>query len=482
MILHFQILAKNSDRFANLVQWFSYAGGMIAISLIAAEMGAYVFVQNLSALILASAPMTILQATSTQNALVCGYFIAIAVYFTLVSLKKSDFSNLFYLALASALAIETKGIAYFYLPAFLIWLGLVLLRRRDFKALTQIVLMSLFFIIALNAPTWSRNFSVWNNIFGEKIIFDDMASPKHSLPILTSNMIRNMALHMGTPSEKLNNALTKIIDSIHKNVLHLDSNDRETTYLDLKFSVFYSLADENYSGNPLHFFLFLLACFFLLNPKKKTQFMPGFLICLFLGFVLFCFQLRWEPYHSRIHTPLFMLMAVPTGIGLGTLFEGRFTKFKTLILVLFAVASIPWLFLNYTRALIDLPAKKRWSILTHSREEIYFFARPKLYPAFSGVMDELAKHPECKIIGLKVGGDSWEYPFYMMSELRGLGVRFKTVFVENGSALLAPDPSSQVCGVIVLEQADDFMKSVPAFKSMSLVYLASPIKFYLRNP
>src|SRR5262249_2538151 len=61
-ILHLQLLSGN-DRFANTVQWFAMLGSVTGVSLIAKQVGADARGQIFSAVIAATIPMGILQAS-----------------------------------------------------------------------------------------------------------------------------------------------------------------------------------------------------------------------------------------------------------------------------------------------------------------------------------------------------------------------------------------------------------------------------------
>ena len=79
-IMHLQVLTS-SDCFANLVQWVSF---LVLISLgavVAEELGLNKKLQLLTALIVATLPMAILQASSTQNDLVVSVFLVLCVFY-----------------------------------------------------------------------------------------------------------------------------------------------------------------------------------------------------------------------------------------------------------------------------------------------------------------------------------------------------------------------------------------------------------------
>jgi hypothetical protein len=86
-ILHYQILS-NGDRFANFVQWFSMLGSIIGVTLIASELKASKRGQLLAAILCATIPSAILQATSTQNDLAASFWLVCFVYFILVLMRK----------------------------------------------------------------------------------------------------------------------------------------------------------------------------------------------------------------------------------------------------------------------------------------------------------------------------------------------------------------------------------------------------------
>jgi hypothetical protein len=72
-IMQLQLLS-GEDRFANLVQWVSYLCLICLGPLVAKELGLTARQQRISALVVATLPMAILQASSTQNDLVVSVF------------------------------------------------------------------------------------------------------------------------------------------------------------------------------------------------------------------------------------------------------------------------------------------------------------------------------------------------------------------------------------------------------------------------
>lgn len=85
-IMHFQILSS-SDRFANLVQWFSMVGSLIGVSLIARDLGADLRGQVLSIVVAATIPMGSLQASNTKNDYVVSFWLVCFVHYVILTLN-----------------------------------------------------------------------------------------------------------------------------------------------------------------------------------------------------------------------------------------------------------------------------------------------------------------------------------------------------------------------------------------------------------
>ena len=81
-ILHFQILAGN-DRFANLIQWMSMFGSVIAASLVASRLGAGQKGQLFAGMFAVTLPMGVLQSSSTQTDYVAAFLGICFAYFVI---------------------------------------------------------------------------------------------------------------------------------------------------------------------------------------------------------------------------------------------------------------------------------------------------------------------------------------------------------------------------------------------------------------
>jgi hypothetical protein len=134
------------------------------------------------------------------------------------------------------------------------------------------------------------------------------------------------------------------------------------------------------------------------------------------GFLLFCMVLRWQPWGSRLHLPLFVLGAPAIGVVLGRLLPDRPALATAALLLIAALPCVLW---NATRPLAPpLDAIVRTivegsplppTILTADRESQYFTSRPDLWRSYV-FASRLIKASGATNIGLKFDGDDWEYP------------------------------------------------------------------------
>lgn len=301
VIMHFQILT-GGDRFANFVQWFSMLGSIIGVSLIAKQFGVGRRGQIFSAVICVTIPMGILQGSSTQNDYVVAFWMVCFVYCILSALKEGINRRLLVMAGASlGLALLTKGTAYLFAFPFLGWLllsGFKKFRRNIWKVVLIIIIISL----CISLGYFMRNFDLYNSPFVQV----NFATDGMTMPLFMSNVVRNVALHAGTPLRIINQAVFTAIISIHK-LMGVSLNDPRTTIygsFDIPFAF-----HEDLTGNFAHLVLIIVAMivFLISYRRRKQRDLAYYLAALIGAFFIFCFYIKWNPWNHRFHLPLFVL-------------------------------------------------------------------------------------------------------------------------------------------------------------------------------
>lgn len=350
-ILHFYILGK-TDFAANLVQWFSFAGAIFGCTLLVKQLGGSIKTQWFAGFIAATIPMIVLQATSTQNDLVVSFFVVSGVIFFFKYIKDFDGLNAIFFGLSLGLAELTKGTGYIFLFPFCIWLAFSVLKQKKWWKSSRILLGLILIVlisVSINLGYYARNWAVFNDPLGHAS--DRISLENHSFSALVSNITRQLALHVGmhSPGNFWNDFWMTLLLKLHL-ILGISISDPLTTFgTDSIFKIPRFTTTEDFSGNFLHFFLFLGASFFYVFKKDKNKVLSLFWFACVFGFLMFCFLLRFQLFGSRLHSPFFLLISCFCAFVVA---ENKLS-IKPIVFVL-SIGVLPFLLLNYQKPIISL--------------------------------------------------------------------------------------------------------------------------------
>jgi hypothetical protein len=435
-IMHLQILS-GGDRLANLVQWCAMSGSIIGTSLIAKELGASSRIQALAALVTATIPMGILQASSTQNDYVVAFWLVSFVYFGMLMARTPALFTALACGASLGLAILTKGTAYPFAFPFFIWLSLAALRTNPRRLLKPLILAG-FLALSLNAGHCWRNYTLWGNPLTTDQ--DKVTNERISFSGTLSNLTRNIATNTWTPSASVNELQFQGVKLVH-DLIGIDIDDPATT-LGGGFAPGMTSLDEDYAGNGLHLLLVLVAIGVLaLRRKSLPRNLPPYALSLAGGFLLFCMLVKWQQWVSRLQLPLFVLASPLTALAL---LPGNRRWAVATLAAFMMIGCSPWLFENQTR-----PLWGEQSILRVDRESQYFIKRPQLQPYYFQAAEYFSKSGSCDAIGLvSANGNTYEYPFWaLLSKRRDTMPRIEHVGVNNVSGSI-PLKNFNACAAV----------------------------------
>ncbi|MFO0982809.1 MAG: hypothetical protein U1E76_13945 [Planctomycetota bacterium] len=247
-------------------------------------------------------------------------------------------------------------------------------------------------------------------------------------------MIRNVSLHLGTPFGAINDRTDRAVRAIHA-AIGMDVDDPRTTSWGA-FRIHRLNTFEDSAGNPAHLLLFAITIvgFLLQRTAPARRLLGRYLALVAAAFALFCVLLKWQPWHSRLQLPLFVLLAPFAGVVLAQL---RSTRLVPLSVVGLCVAALPWLLWNKTRLLVptDMVSDKFQTVFAASRTDQYFsnyssrhlrdpYLQATAFLKQRGVVD----------VGLVLPYDPWEYQLWVLLQGLGKNVRVEQVGVHNVSA------------------------------------------------
>jgi hypothetical protein len=470
-ILHVSILA-GSDRLSNLIQWIAMIGSLIAVSYIVKILGGNKSSQVMAALMVATIPMGILQSTSTQNDYVVALWLCTLTIFSLKIIgrdyQEANLNSLCVFAgLSLGLAILTKPTSLIFALPLIIWLSLVLLRRHGMHILKPTLVIGMMALL-INCGQFTRNYLLFRNPLGPISEYGDVTAYKYTndvfnMSVLTSNLLRNSAIHLSTPFAKFNDIVLKSNQQVHT-WLGMDINDPRTTWTGTNFSVGFS-RHEDLAGNPIHFLLIGFSLLLLMQIKKPKVILLG--VCVVTGFVLFSFLLKWQPWNSRLQLPLFILGSTFSAVVLTkSLTRGLFA----LIAIILIAASISYIINNPSRPIIGPD-----SVFDKDRVSQYFTNRQDIMQPYKMAAD-LIRMRNCKKIGLIIGSDDWEYPLWVLTGASNGESRIESINVGNSSSLFSN--SFTPCAIITTVSKPEQMMMFEE-TTYSMMLEATPVAVFL---
>jgi hypothetical protein len=223
---------------------------------------------------------------------------------------------------------------------------------------------------------------------------------------LVSVAMRNVAIHFGTPWPEVNAVTNTAIRVLHR-ALGLNVDDPATTWLAENFEVLRLRRHEDFAANGYHVVLTLLAVGALAasGDLRRRRVLVIYVGLLVTSFLVFSFLLRWQPWNSRLHLPLFVLGAPVLGIVFA-----RSRAVAALVAVLALSTAVPWLLHSETKNLVGAR-----SVFRRDRTAQYFVNRPDLQDPYRTAAETIAAR-RCAEIGLLMGDNDWEYPLWVMSD------------------------------------------------------------------
>ncbi len=406
VVLHFQILTKG-DYFANSVAWLSTGGYILAASLVAAKLGASLRGQALTAVIVATIPNGVLQASGIKNEALLAFFLLAALYY---SLTKSYWQ----LSLAVGLACLTKGTAYLFAgPIVLLFAP---------RAIPWVVLG----VLITNGPFFSRNLDLSGSPLGFDSASADGKYVWKNQPISAkgafSNLVRHTTEQLGTPNPNWNRWIYWKSIGLQKR-LGIDYNDKATTWPYATYEPPNNTNHEADRNNRRHLGFLCVAAIYLLWRRETPSLKILFAVA--LGVVALCAYLKWQPFMGRMWLPLFAIACTAAAVWVS-----RWPVIVQVACVLLAFDHIRLGALeNATR-----PIRGYRSVFLQSRAATYFndMTPWKVEKNYFEVLAELEKSP-CRTVAIDITWFQLEYPLQALLLERDPNYKFVHAGTKNPS-------------------------------------------------
>lgn len=417
VIVNLRILT-GTDYFSNFVQYFSFLGSLIAVSVLAKNLGAKASSQGITVLIALTLPMGVLQASSTQNDLVVAFWVLSFLCFGYQIFNTPNRSKYWVLAgISLGLAVLTKGTAYIYIFPFLVLFIFLSIKLLGWKSIRIIgIIAAIAFLV--NVSHFYRNYQTFSSPLGSP---GGYTNEVISLKVLGSNALRNLSLHLSTPFGAINSVIEKQVYKLHTSMA-MDVSDPKTSWQRVKYKVKLLSNHEDTAGNLLHIIALMFSIIFVLaHPKlRMNKNLLKYTLAFFGVILTFLLVLKWQPWHSRLHLPIFLLGSVIIGFMVSC-FPKNIQKISLGLLLL---GVLPWVIFNNSRPIffsvdrqlvkekgkIQISSSNIWNT---SRELQYFNNQPYLYQPYKKASEYIIEQ-SCEQLGLILDEDSYEYPLWRL--------------------------------------------------------------------
>ncbi len=452
LMLHTYVLS-GGDHWVNLISVLAFVGCIAGVSAVAAALQLNSRTQALAALLCATLPSAVLQASGPKNDCLTALWLIALVYFTLRR-------NLPYAALALGLALATKGTAYLFAPplaAAAFWIGWRAKPpappgrpRPPAREAARACAWMLAGILLLNTPQYIRNLRFSGSPLGYDApfaggLFRWRNQPPGWKPTV-SNALRHLSEQLGSGNPRWNRGVYNAVIRLD-GALGIDARSPDSPW----WSAYQPPANTRHEANAnnrWHLLLIFLASLWAAWLARRRDFRwllyAAALAAAFLGF---CWYLRWQPYSARLFLPLFVA-AMP----LAAAAAGR-------TLPLWALAVMSLFFVDAAR----LPVLQNWTrplrgprnLFTIPRDSAYFSDMP--FPAeseraYREAADRVAR-AGCQTVGIDIGENQLEYPFQALLRERDRRVRFQHAGVTGATLRYAAAVPPAPCAVLCLECA-----------------------------
>jgi hypothetical protein len=353
LLLHLRLLT-GGDLLYNLVQWSAGVACVLFASRIAGQLGGGPRAQLLTGYLVGTAPLVVLESTSTQTDLVVAAWVLALATLVLDELdRRSRPLALVPIGLAAGLAALTKATGLLADGPLLLFWGLAQLRLVQLRlvrlrgragapprpeprgpaprgpaphgralrglaaGLAGTAAASLF-ILALAGtvagPYLARVTSTYGSPLGPAYLRDSISMQRHDPPAVLVNALRIGQTAVEVPVGAVNRTAAHGVEAVAR-LLHVDPNDPKITFWGSTFPVVSWPPNEDKASFPVQAVLVLLgAGYVLVRPGRATG--PGsaqrgrslaFAALFWATVLVYVTMLKWQPWGNRLLLFLFAL-------------------------------------------------------------------------------------------------------------------------------------------------------------------------------
>jgi hypothetical protein len=323
LLLHLRLLT-GGDGLYGLVQWGAGVGGLLAVSRIAAQIGAGAVGQLLAASVVATAPMVVLQSTSTQTDLTAAAWLVCTASFVLDDAgRRTGVAGVLSVGAAAGLTAVTKSTGLLGLaPLLLLW-GVRRLRIGGLRGTARTAMAGAGVVavaLLLVGPFLIRLDRAFGEPLGPSAHREGLSTQRHDPAAVLVNGLRIGASTLVVPVPAVNAAVADGVKAVSR-ALGMDPQDRAITHANSVYPNPRWRPDEDHSPFPVQSALVLLA----LTAATLGRRVPGptraYAVTAVGVMLLFAAMLKWQVWGNRLVLPALVVAAPVAGWWLARLVQ-----------------------------------------------------------------------------------------------------------------------------------------------------------------
>jgi hypothetical protein len=437
LLLHLRLLT-GTDLLYNLVQWSAGLGCVLVASRIAGQLGGGRLAQLGTAFLVATAPMVVLESTSTQTDLAVAVWVAAVATLVLDELgRRTPVWAAALVGAGTGLTTLTKATGPLALaPLLLVWL-FVQLRRAPVRAVGSGLLVGAF-TLALAGPYLLRMADTYGSPLGPEHQRELVSMQRHDPASIIVNALRIGYTALQTPFTPLDTVVADGVIAIAHG-LGVDPSGRDITFFDATFPTVAWPPDEDRASFPVQGTLVLVGAAVVLVRRRTDGFARVYAAAFWAAMLIYVATVKWQPWGNRLLLFLLVLGAPLAGLWLGPVRSGTPTPAWRRVgawvatVALAAGGCAGWLTVGYgwPRRLVGTG-----SVFTENRTHQRFNRRPQWegdYLWAAAAVRAAGAHR----VGLVQDGDTWEYPWWVL--LPGTDIEALQSYVPGYSPAVQPE-------------------------------------------
>lgn len=342
----------------NLMAWFVIG---LLIYKICLSINVSFLYSLITAFIALTATNVLSQASTTNNDILLGAFIAGCLYYYILWLKTDASLYFIFMVISLSIAIGIKVTIAYFIPGFLIFMIIQLIQqpyKKYFKKkYIRLYMISLILFLFFAAPSYIINIVETGKISapGQKKYINLPFNLQTSLQNVSGTIIQSATNPLAIVSSAIIPQYNNYFPYLPKQIFAYQCNKYiQKNLINPYWNLNLSSVNSQWTLNPVStnivedevwfgalFYLFPFCLYHLLNKKIKIP--KEIQICvfgIFSFFISYCLLMKWQPWAGRFFCGVSLLMAVICGYTFESLSQSKLLNLPKRIVIGFTIIFI----------------------------------------------------------------------------------------------------------------------------------------------